>query len=125
MIKILLIIFILIPFSIWIGTMIANLFSIILMIVAVTIGGFTHKLFRGKSVSQWQPPDYLQALQFIVIYGLIASVYASVIGGAFNWSWLLHIGIILRSVFAALLVIDLLALIVLSTIHGPFDLMGE
>jgi len=125
MLKILLLVFIVIPLGIWVGTMIAQLLSTVLMVVSVAIGGFIHRLFRGKNEHKWQPPEYLPVAQMIIIFGLILSVYATVIGSVFDWSWLLSIGIALRAIAGSLLLIDLFTLMVLATIHGHFDFLGD
>jgi hypothetical protein len=125
MLKILLLVFIVIPFGIWLGTMIAQLLSTLMMVISVAIGSFIHSLFRGKTEHKWKPPEYLPAVQMIIIFGLILSVYATVIGGVFNWNWLLSIGLGLRAVSSTLLLIDLFTLMILATIHGHFDFLGE
>jgi len=123
MLKLLLIIFIIIPLGIWIGTMIANLVSLILMFIAVAVGGFAHNLFKHKKEVKWQAPEYVGVVQYLIIYGLLISVYANVIGSSFNWTWLTGIGGVLQYVFISLLALDLLVLVILATIHGPFEIM--
>lgn len=125
MLKILFIIFIIIPLSIYIGTLIANVASLILMAIAVGVGGLGHRVIKGKNELRWDPPEYLQVAQFLIIYGFILSVYANVFGGVLNWDWLIRIGTGLSALFGALLVVDLIVLMILATVHGPFDFLGE
>ena len=115
MFKWLLIIFILIPISIWFGKMVATLASMLLMVVAIFIGGFAHSLFKGKSTSKWNPPLYLTAVQYLIIYGFIYSVYANVIGSTFSLEWLLSIGKSSRGIFSIILALDLVYITVLAT----------
>lgn len=126
MLKVLLIIFILIPFSIWLGTMIANLVSLFLMFAAVAIGGFIHNLFRGKKEKKWQAPTYISVIQYIIIYGLVFSVYANVLGQYISFlHFISTIGGVLQYIFISLLAIDVMTLIVLATIHGSFEIIDD
>jgi hypothetical protein len=121
-IKILFILFIVIPFSLYLGVMIVSLLSVIVTLAAVSTGGFVNRMFKGKRDVKWVAPQYLQATQAIIISGLLISVYANVWGFYLRWHWLLSSGIILRSLFGTLLGLFALILIALATIHGQFEL---
>jgi hypothetical protein len=125
MLKVLLLVFIVIPIAIGLGTFIAQLLSTLMMVISVGIGSFIHRLFRGKNEHKWRPPEYLPIVQMTIIFGLIISVYATVIGGVFNWNWLLSIGLVLRAISGTLLLIDLFTLMILATIHGHFEFLGD
>lgn len=124
-IKFFLVIFILIPFSIWVGTMISALVSILLMTVSIFAGSSLHKIFVKKSEEKWYAPSYLKDIQALIIQGLLISVYASVIGSFFNWNWLSTVGNVLRSVSLVVLLIDLIVLTTIATIHGKFEILDD
>ena len=124
MLKIVLLI-ILVPILIGFGIMIAQFVSMLLMIIAMGIGAFMHRLFAGKTTHKWEAPEYLGLAQLTIIMGFVYAVYANVIGGVLNWHWLISIGSALDHIFAVFLILDMLTLVVLATIHGSFELLSD
>ena len=114
---------ILIPIVIGFGTMIAQFVSMILMMIAVGIGGFMHHVFVGKKEHKWAAPAHIGVVQILIIQGFVYAVVANILGGALNWNWLLDIGSVLDKIFGVLLALDLLVLLALSTIHGYFEII--
>ena len=112
---------ILAPILIGLGTMFAQFISMILMMLSVGLGSLVHRLFAGKSKHKWEAPAYIPTAQLIIIMGFVYAVYANVIGGVFKWHWLLSIGSGLDHLFGVLLILDMVVLVALSTIHGSFE----
>jgi len=103
--------------------MIASFVSTLLMMASIFIGGSVHRIFRGKKEDNWNAPEWLGFVQVLIINGIIYGIIANIVGQTLNWGWLIAIGSILSSLFGMILVFDLLYLVVLSTIHGKFELM--
>src|SRR5947209_17875998 len=111
----------LVPIVISLGTMFARLISMVLMMIAVGIGGTVHHIFAGKKEHKWTAPEYISLVQLLIIQGFVYAVVANILGSALNWHLLLSIGSGLDKVFGLLLLVDLLVLIILATRHGYFE----
>lgn len=118
-----LILMFIVPLLISFGTAIAQIVSMVLMMLSVGLGTFVHRIFAGKPANQWQAPVFFGVAKTFIIVGFIYAVIANVIGGVFNWHWLLSIGSGLDHIFGVLLILDMLTLLVLSTIHGYFEIL--
>ena len=102
--------------------MIATFVSVILMTVAIFIGGLAHSLFRGSKKEKWDAPEWLGLSQMLIIQGLCFGIIATVVGHSFNWGWLTVIGSFLTGISSVILGLDLLVLIIIASIYGKFDI---
>lgn len=125
MLKTLILLFIFIPFSIWLSTMFSQFVSIFLIFISIGLGGLIHKAFKSAKEVKWESPSYLSVAQMLIIQGLIMSVIINIWGQSFDWAWVLSVSRVMKVVFSSLLALDLLILIILASIHGPFDVMGD
>ncbi len=119
----LILLFIIIPLTIGISTSIATYLSVILMNVSVFMGGSIHNLFNKKIKQKWHSPAWLSIIQILIIQGLIYGIIARIVGSSFNWSWLSTIGSAMTTFSISMLTLDLIILIILSTIHGKFEVL--
>ena len=125
MIKILLTVFVLIPFGFWLGRLLAAVISLALVSVSMGLGNLIHRAFKGKTGRDWEAPLWLGTIHSLVFKGLIYGSVGTFVGVFLGWGNLFYISVFLSSISTTMLTVYLFIIILLSSIHGKFNFFGD